>query len=103
MAAFLGQTEYKEYDPSNPTRTQVALGRKLEERNPEVTFQVKSFEGFSMVVYHGFKKVTYVAHTAASGAYFWISEEHAKNIGRALRTTLENLSITVSMHACPRK
>ena len=95
-AVFLGQTEYKEYDPANPTPSQVALGRELEKRNPELALQIKTFEGFSMVVYHGFKNVTYLAHIAKGGYFFWITEEHAKYIGRALRSTLKSLCITVS-------
>lgn len=95
-AVFLGQTKYKEYDPANPTPSQVALGRELEKRNPELALQIKTFEGFSMVVYHGFKNVTYLAHIAKGGYFFWITEEHAKYIGRALRSTLKSLCITVS-------
>lgn len=88
---------YQPYDPANPTPVQRQLLRQVASMNPETSpVLVKGFGSFSLVVHHGFRRVTYAAEVRETdGAFFWITEEHAKQIGLALKSTLRNLCIQV--------
>ena len=88
---------YSPYDPANPTPVQRQLLRRLATMNPETSpIMVRGFGSFSLAVHQGFRTVTYAAEVRESdGAFFWITEEHAKQIGLALKSTLRHLCIQV--------
>lgn len=92
----MAAVHYKPYDPSEPTPSQRQLGLQLMKMNKHSPVVIQGFDKFTMVVHSGFKKVTYKAHIRDDGLYFWVNEEHAKQIGLSLRPTLEYLCMEVS-------
>ena len=93
----MAAANYKPYDPNHPTPVQLQLSLKLAGMSKNSPVIIRGFGSFSVVVHSGFKKVNYQAHIRDDGLYFWVNEEHAKQIGLALRPTLEYFCIEVSL------
>lgn len=90
---------YKQYDPNNPTPPQMRIAAQLSRiTKRDSPIIIRGFDSFTFAVHSGFKKITYQAQLRDDGLYFWVNEEHAKQIGLALRPTLEFLCIEVQLN-----
>ena len=87
---------YPDYDPARPTECQQEAERHLARLDRDAPFTVRTFPIFSMVVAKGFRRVSYESWYLESGHLFWITDEHARAIGRTLRPGMRYFGLVMT-------
>lgn len=77
---------FRPYDPSRETPADANTRRALEPRDRAGSLTLRGFTTLSTALALGFRRLNYAAATNEQGVYRWITDEHARALGRGLRS-----------------
>jgi len=92
-------TEYRLHDPDHLGPCEEEALRHLAWFDHDEPFCLGGFTVFSMAVQLGFRRLTYESQRLDSNHYFWITDEHARMIGRALAPSLRYWGLVLTTFA----
>jgi len=90
---------YELYDPAKPSLEQKDLLDQLNHLrafHSNEVMTVKSFGDFSLLNAEGWQRIRYQTQLLASGHIYWITDQHAEMIGRAIGPNLQELMLELS-------
>lgn len=89
--------DYRLFDPQRVSAEEKGALEQLAAMDKDRPLTVRGFTFFSLVVQQGFRRVNYAAETRETdNAYFWITNQHAEQIGRALKPTLKSWALQLT-------
>ena len=93
-----GSGDYAYPDLMNPDPEYIQSFIQLDNTPRSGQLSLKPYAVFAAAVALGFEKVHYAAESRPSdGAFYWISKEHGQQIGRALRPSLREWGLSLTM------
>lgn len=99
---ILKNLRYDPYDPKNPTAGQKALLDQLDHMYAFHNLKdvdwltIQGFDCFAMMAARPWPRLCYESHLLEGGLMFWMTDVHAKAIGRALRPGLKALRLDLT-------
>lgn len=85
------------YDPDHEVALDATLRQQLAGKPLDEPLSVRGLRVFTFCLHQGCKRVNYEAHVRPSdGAFFWITNDHAAAIGRALRGSLRAFGLSLT-------
>lgn len=94
-----GEGEYRYADLVYPARDVLPALIQLDQMDRAEHLRLRSFPVFAAAVALGFERVGYTSYVRPDGSMMWITEEHARMIGRALRPGLRAFHLDLTMFA----
>jgi hypothetical protein len=89
----------KLYEPDQMQPGDRQLLEQLEPLDRGKPYTLRGILFFSMAVKRNFKRLTYDARTRDDGAFFWITDEHARLLGAALTKSLDQFGLLLTTFA----
>ena len=87
---------YLAEDPADPDPQLAPLHAALARRNRSEPIIIRGFKALSVALAAGFERVSYESHLLESGHMYWITDAHARALGRLLPPRLRYFGLILT-------